>query len=564
MSFIQLQPVRKTGKTYVNLAWTVREAGRRHPRQKRIYLGALMADGATVRVTKAIAASRKVEVALEELRQLAARGEDLTKALAERSAASWREARAGSVRTVEVLGPMHALGHYAADIGLDRCLAAAFGEEDGKHLLLLAIHQAAEARPLYLAQGWLEEAGAPEWERLSSPETSRLMARAGADGSGQERFFRAWIEANGRPKSLVLDSTSISSRSENLELAEYGYNRDGEDLPQINLAMARGGKRGLPVYCRTLPGSIPDVATLQVTTETLRDYGIKQFTAALDRGFYSEANLLGLAASGLGFVIGVPFTVGQAQGLLRRHRAALASPKRSICFNGQAVRAATDRWVAGRGNRQAELSAHLYFIPERRGQQEASLERRVFELERLGNRKLADGSLGSPAAARQWLRESSRGLWRCLGVLGTGNDCRIVRKPRVIAQLAATKGYTLVLASDRQATAAEVLADYRSRDAVEKLFDALKNENGQSRLRSGDETVMQGRILLAFCAVTLRLALEQGMRDCDLLSDCSVAELLQSLRKFRAARTATGRRFLLEAPRKSRDMLLRLSIPLPK
>ena len=49
----------------------------------------------------------------------------------------------------------------------------------------------------------------------------------------------------------------------------YGYNRDGDRLPQVNLALLFGQKSGRPAYYRRMPGKISDVATLRTTIKSL-------------------------------------------------------------------------------------------------------------------------------------------------------------------------------------------------------------------------------------------------------------------------------------------------------
>ena len=46
---------------------------------------------------------------------------------------------------------------------------------------------------------------------------------------------------------LAYDVTSISSYSKGIESLEWGYNRDKEKLPQLNLGMYYGESSGLPL-----------------------------------------------------------------------------------------------------------------------------------------------------------------------------------------------------------------------------------------------------------------------------------------------------------------------------
>ena len=71
------------------------------------------------------------------------------------------------------------------------------------------------------------------------------------------------------------------------------------------------------------------------------------------------------------------------------------------------------------------------------------------------------------------------------------------------------------------------------------------------------------RLFLAFAALVLRAVLEEKMRKAGLLRRMTVAELLAQTRKIRAVTTLSGRRFLLEIPRRTRDVFASLGIPLP-
>jgi len=53
---------------------------------------------------------------------------------------------------------------------------------------------------------------------------------------------------------LAYDTTSISSYSKGLKQVRYGYNKEGDYLPQINLALLFGEESNLPFYYRKLSG----------------------------------------------------------------------------------------------------------------------------------------------------------------------------------------------------------------------------------------------------------------------------------------------------------------------
>ena len=77
----------------------------------------------------------------------------------------------------------------------------------------------------------------------------------------------------------------ISSYSEFNEYIKYGYNRDKEKLPQLNLAVLFSQKAGLPVYFQSLPGNITDVTTLHNLLKTFKALGMKALHYVMDKGF---------------------------------------------------------------------------------------------------------------------------------------------------------------------------------------------------------------------------------------------------------------------------------------
>jgi transposase len=61
-------------------------------------------------------------------------------------------------------------------------------------------------------------------------------------------------------------------------VVKYGYNRDRENLKQVNLAMLSGKNNGLPVWYTPLPGSLNDGKTLMTLVKALQklDSGAEQ------------------------------------------------------------------------------------------------------------------------------------------------------------------------------------------------------------------------------------------------------------------------------------------------
>ena len=105
-----------------------------------------------------------------------------------------------------------------------------------------------------------------------------------------------------------------------------------------------------------------------------------------------------------------------------------------------------------------------------------------------------------------------------------------------------------------------VLENYRARDKVEKLYDCLKNEDGQHRLRAGNDRSAYGRFFLNFIALIIRSELDKRMRKSKLRNRMTTARLLDELGKIKSVTTASGKNILLEITKKQRELISSLEI----
>ncbi len=558
MSYVQVQPGGKSnakGAKYVNLAWNEWDPKRKRSVQRRFYVGRMAPDEEEVLLNKRFTGGGEVRVGLEELRARAAERAGFE---------AWLRGLAGGpgtadgVARVDIAGDAWLVRHLAAAAGLEEELARVFGATEGGALAGLAAHQFATGHALYRAEAWLSQREFPEAWRgplVSESTVHGFVARVGADVGRREEFLERWVGRHKGGAAVVYDTTSVSSHSPSLDLAEWGYNRDDEALPQVNFSLA-ATPEGMPLFYRVLPGSIPDVRTVAATLAIARDYGLEKLGLSLDRGFYSAANLRDLVALQCPLVIGAPWSVAQARQLFKRHRSRLASPRHAFLYGGTPVRHVADEW------RQdgSVLAAHLFFDPGRHAESAIRLEKHVFGLVE----KAARERFRTWREARDWIAENAGGRAACLRVETQAGEPRVAAKPNRIAAATARAGYTMVLTRGREAGqegAEAVLRDYRARDMAEKLFDAFKTEHGQYRLRTAHDESVQGRFLLGFATLALRAELGKRMRAANLHKSMTDANILDELGKAKALVTRKGTRILLEVSKKQRELLAALKVP---
>jgi hypothetical protein len=123
-------------------------------------------------------------------------------------------------------------------------------------------------------------------------------------------FWDLWADLRSENEYLALDITSISSYSNLISELEFGHNRDGEKLPQINLCMLFGEQSGLPVFSSHYQGSLNYVKILESFLDQLEFFGDKKYNLVMDKGFYSLYNIKYMLRKhpNYNFMMAIPFT----------------------------------------------------------------------------------------------------------------------------------------------------------------------------------------------------------------------------------------------------------------
>ena len=204
-------------------------------------------------------------------------------------------------------GNVYLLNKISERIGLKEILKKIYPYE-WKKILSLAYFAVSESSPFYLFEQWKAHTYIKGLKGISSQSISRLLKELGKLDRLQLDFSINWCANKGDTDALIFDITSVSSYSELMELVEWGYNRDKEDLPQINIGMVFGEPSSLPLFYSVYPGSIPDIVTLKNIVLRLKKFNVKTDLFILDRGFYSRNNIELLKEEGLHYLMPLPFT----------------------------------------------------------------------------------------------------------------------------------------------------------------------------------------------------------------------------------------------------------------
>lgn len=474
---------KKTGATYVYSVQSYWDKEKKAPRNRQVCLGRL--DEATGEV---IPSRRKRKVAE-------------------------RAASAGVAATARVAGPCLLLDRLASETGLAGLVRRCFPEIHAE-MMSLVYFIVQKGLPLSRSEPWSAGHLHPFGGALASQRVSELLLKITEDE--RQRFLSLWLGKMSERDYLCYDITSVSSYARGNEYVRYGYNRDGESLPQINLAMLFGQKSRLPAYYRRMQGNISDVSTLRATVKSLDFLGADAMHLVLDRGFYSEDNVGELLRRRHHFTMAVPSGRKWVEAVIDRHYESIASPERYRQIDDdESLYVVTDlrRW--GEDRRRAYL--HVYY-----NARQAADEFDRFTRELLQYKSELESGRRVEAHEECYTRFLTARENPKRGLRVVFNDAEIQKHRKRYA------GFFCILSTAFK-DPMDALRVYRAKDAVENSFDDLKNHLDMKRLRIHTSAAMDSRLFLQFLALILICQIRNTTRDDKMLRNLTVREVMEDM-----------------------------------
>lgn len=402
------------------------------------------------------------------------------------------------VSSTTFVGETLVLDKASDETGISRVLIESFGDSDASRIMALAYYQICRGKSLSNAEDWLEQRGFGSL-RLSSQRVSELLERLKEDKINT--FFQHWARKHAEKGNLLFDLTSVSTYGKRNPYAEYGYNRDGENLEQINLALLTSCRSGLPMWYQMLPGSMSDKVVLDHVLSVMKKMEVPKFTFVGDRGFYSNHNLELLSDNDYKFTIPVPSHINWQKELIAAHRDTLVHPDHLLSDNnGSIMYGKTVYKTTGYGR----TWYHLYFDPARKDKVIASFMQKM----RVLKDELEDG--GKPI-------ESHKSLYdRYFIIKNTPvRGRRVSYNDQAIQDFINNDSCYWVLLSTATKTASEALEQYRERNGVELYFDDEKNLLDLRRLKNHSAQTVKGKIFVTFIALIILAQLRMMVDQVD-------------------------------------------------
>ncbi len=299
---------------------------------------------------------------------------------------------------------------------------------------------------------------------LSPNKLSETLREIGSDIVNQKMFFE---EITGKGDFLLFDLTCVFSHSENLLLAEKGYNKDHLHIPQVNIALLYSVDKQLPAMIKVLPGSVRDIKSFK---KILEEVSLEGVIVVVDRGMASYDLIPVFKEKRMSFILPLKRNFKVIDYLMELNEF-FVYHKRSI------------KW--GKRKLKDGLILYLFEDVKLRSEEENTFISQVVD----GNKKKED------------LKQEE------------------IRFGKI------------AITSDLDINGENIYNMYKQREHVECAFDVLKNPLESDKTYLGDDDAVRGYFFVSFVALYIYYALMNKLREKELLKKISVKELLLEFSK---------------------------------
>lgn len=505
MSSIIKRLDKRTGITYVYESTSYWDKEKKQPRSKRVLIGKLDPDTGKVVPTDGRGKRRK-----ERLQR-------------ESDAIPTKQGPVPALRTERVFyGATYLFDQIGEITGIQADLKTCF-PDTYKQILSIAYYLILEdENPLYRFSKWAKLHRHPYGKDISSQRFSELFQSITEEQ--KMRFFRLQGERRSEKEYWAYDTTSISSYSETLRQVKYGKNKDGDHLPQINLAILFGEESSLPFYYRKLAGNIPDIKTIRELIRELDVLGYSKIKLVMDRGFCSTDNINALYKNHYKFLLGASTTLKYAKDFIREigetkdhfefydNDFDLYVFSKTIAWDYEQQRPYKGDTI----HEDRRMYLHLYYNPEKQVDDAKNFNRRMLQYreEILSGHRVPEHE----KEYRKYfeIKETpKRGI-------------SVTYRQDKIDQAHERYGFFALLSNEVK-DPITALKLYRMRDIAEKAFWNYKDRLNLRRTLTSSESSLEGKLFVEFVALIYLSYINKKMIDGQLYSKYTMHELLDEL-----------------------------------
>ena len=396
-------------------------------------------------------------------------------------------------------------------------------KNDYKKILSIAYYLILEDNtPLYRFEKWNLLHKHPYNKNISSQLASKIFESINEES--KVLFFKEWAKHKGKDEFWAYDTTSISSYSQLLKQIQYGNNKEGDLLAQLNLAIVFGEKSNLPFYYRKLSGNIPDSKTLTHLLADIKELGFDKLKLVMDRGFYSKANINELFQKHLKFLVSAKISLLFIQENLKDIDSNICSYENYLNDYELYAKTVTTMWEYEHKRvykkdsikKSKRVYLHYYYNIEKAAEQKKAFDKKLIEYKK-------------EVLSNKMVKKHQNFYDKYFIITKTPKrGIKVTIKEDAVKKAQKDFGY-FVLITNEKMDALKALQLYRNKDVIEKAFGNIKERLSLRRLLVSSEKSLDGKLFVAFIALILLSYIKKQMQVKNLYKEYTLQSLLDKL-----------------------------------
>ena len=373
----------------------------------------------------------------------------------------------------------------------------------------------------------------PSFDRRRAGE---LLVKLSPQQRGE--FYTRWNDLQHSENQRVFyDVTSFSTYSGLIQSAEFGYNRDAEDLRQVNQGLFCSEQTGLPLYMCSYEGSLNDAQNFSYALRQAKEHHLFKkssgLTIVIDGGF-SSGNFNWAHMEKYKLIAGVSVH------RLKEVREKYLAWARSLTMDDLAVKwEVNDSLYVSRrtpitiGGVEGELVMYLDLTSrsDRERTDHALKVKKEVELKELKRWPGKDFD--------NWAR-SFKPYFKVLKAKGR-RGFTYTEDTEGQAQSNAMCGAVTLFTTCKNMTDEEIMRSYREKEMVEDCFDTTKNGLSDKRLHVHGDAQLEGKMFVMFLGLILTRLLRKRLKPYLEQKNCTLHDVIRELKKITYFKNSKGK-----------------------
>lgn len=366
---------------------------------------------------------------------------------------------------------------------------------------------------------WQVKHGIAPEKMISEDIYHDVFEALGTNESLIQNYFRLRASRLDSRDSIAYDSTTISTYSDSLSQARYGYNKEHDGLPTIKVLTLYSLNTEQPFAYWSQPGNIPDSICVENALKQLDFLDIDKPMVVTDNGFCTQDNIVSYIQDHTRFASRITRNDGKwVSDTIDKHLPDLDDINNVIDFDEDIAGVCTTvrptlSYTAKYTSAHHEKGEHVSLTPRlylgifrsrsRRFEAERILTKELYELKRMIEEgkedQLSEAAMNKAIKYLNW--SSSR-----------SGKIKVSFNKEAVDEAKKYMGI-FSMCSNRVNSASELLKLGRKREHIEDMFELLKQKTDGNKPRVHDSDRLRGRQFVQFIALSYYDYLYKKIKD---------------------------------------------------